>query len=188
MYTMQMDRGTDLGERGGIDLVLASKLDGRVAAGGEVVSSLEAGVEELVDELEVRKLQERRLVHQDGGGGVVRVLVASGDVVVRDLTADDVVLDLTTDEETVTAGDTVEAGMAAVLLAEEGTEVEGGLLVQERDVAHGRAGLEIVVGRNLGLQAGGEEAVELDLGGDEAAGGAVDGDRDAWRGWRVVRT
>jgi hypothetical protein len=173
---------THLSERGGVKLVLGSELKTDVGAGLGVPGSLGAGLNSRVDLLVVGSREDAQGVGGGDGGVVQRGGVTDSGAVLGDGSLLDVVADLTTNNEALVGNDGIGNGANGTSggVVSEDTAVEVGLLEVEVDLLALVSSSGAEVGEDLGLQAGGEGVVELDLGSEDIGGVPGLGNANAW--------
>lgn len=181
MVSCNGSRFTNLSEGGGVNLVLGGKLKAnstlRLGVPGGTSTGLDSGVNLLV----VGSGEDAEGVCGGDGGVVDGGGVTNGGRVLCDGGLLDIVANLTTDEEALVAQGSVRDGADGTrgLQVTENTAVEVVLLEEEVDLLALVAGIGLEVVQDLGLEAGGEGVVELNLGGEEVGRVPRLGDADA---------
>lgn len=173
---------THLSERRGVKLVLGSELETDVGAGLGVPGSLSTGLNSRVDLLVVGGGEDAQGVGGGDGSVVQRGGVTDSGAVLGDGSLLDVVANLTTNNEALVGNDGIGKGTDGTggRVVSEDAAVEVRLLEVEVDLLALVAGSGAEVGKDLGLQAGGEGVVELDLSSEDIGGVPGLGDANAW--------
>ena len=174
------EKATYLGERRGVESVLAGDLKANGVAGLGVPGSLGTSLNLSVDAVVVASGEDAQVVASGDGSGVLGNAVANGSGVLGDGSLLDVVATLSTDKEALVTEDGVEVGGRAVEEVEESTSVQVGLL--EVEVESSTLGLLVglVLGENLSLEALGNVVVKLKLGVEGVSGGPSLGEGKTW--------
>lgn len=169
-----------LGERRGVETVLAGNLETDGVTGLGVPGSLGTSLNLSVDAVVVAGGENAQVVASGDGGSVLGNAVADGSGVLGNGSLLDVVATLSTDNKTLVAEDSVEVGSGAAEEVEESTGMQVGLL--EVEVELGTLGLlgGEVLGEDLSLETLGDVVVELELGVEGISGGPSLGEGETW--------
>ena len=174
------EKATYLGERRGVESVLAGDLKANGVAGLGVPGSLGTSLNLSVDAVVVASGEDAQVVASGDSSSVLGNAVANGSGVLGDGSLLDVVATLSTNEEALVTEDSVEVGGRAVEEVEESTSVQVGLL--EVEVESSTLGLLVglVLGEDLSLEALGNVVVKLKLGVEGVSGGPSLGEGKTW--------
>jgi hypothetical protein len=154
----------DLGERDGVDAVLAGDLKADGVASLGVPGGLGTSLDLAVDLVVVRGSKDAQLVRGSDGSALLRSSIADGSIVRGELGSVDIVASAGTGEEAVMADDGVDVGGRALEQVEEGTAVEVGLLEVQVELGTLGGGGGEEVEETLELEALGEGVSDLELG------------------------
>jgi hypothetical protein len=153
-----------LGERDGVDAVLAGNLKADGVAGLGVPGSLGTSLNLAVNLVVVRSGEDAQVVGGGDGSAVERGAVADGGAVGGDSGLADIVTGAGTGKETLVANNGIDVGDGTLEEVEEGTAVEAGLLEVEVELGALGGGGGEEVEETLKLQALGQGVVDLELG------------------------
>lgn len=165
-----VDLGLD--KRSIVEVGLGADLQRDTASGRlGVVHGLGTGLDVLADLVVVRGGKGRQVAQAVQGDGVLGGRKADGTGVTGNGTRGDVVGGLGTDEEAITADDSVGGESGALEEVDGGAGVERGLLVDGSDNGRLLRLGGVQGGRNVELEALGDLVLELELGAEQVGGG-----------------
>lgn len=171
---------TNLGERDGVDAVLAGDLEADSVAGLGVPGSLGTSLNLAVDLVVVRGSEDAEVVGGGDGSAVDGGRVANGGAVGGQGSLVDIVASGGTGEETLVADDGIDVSDGALEEVEEGSAVETGLLEVKVKLGTLGGGGGEEVEETLELEALGEGVSDLNLGVEGVGGVPSLGEGEAW--------
>lgn len=155
---------SNLGERDGVNAVLAGNLKTDSVASLGVPGSLGTSLDLAVDLVVVGSSKDAQVVSGSDGSAVLGSSIADGGAVGSDSSLVDVVASRGTSEETLVADNGINVSNGALEQVKEGTAVETGLLEVEVELGTLASGGGQEVEETLKLEALGEGVVDLELG------------------------
>lgn len=155
---------TNLGERDGVNAVLAGDLKTDSVAGLGVPGSLGTGLDLAVDLVVVRSSEDAEVVRGSNGSAVERGSVTDSGAVGGQRSLVGVVAGGGTGEETLVADNSIDVGDGALEEVEESTAVEAGLLEVKVELGTLGSGGGEEVEETLKLEALSKGVSDLDLG------------------------
>lgn len=160
----------DLGERDGVDAVLAGDLKTDSVAGLGVPGSLGTSLNLGVDLVVVRSSEDAEVVRSGNGSAVLGSSVANSGAVSSQSSLVSIVASGSTSQETLVADNGIDVGDGALEEIEESTAVETGLLEVEVELSTLSGGGREEVEETLKLETLGEGVGDLDLGVESVGG------------------
>ncbi|KAI6749186.1 hypothetical protein HG531_008133 [Fusarium graminearum] len=161
---------TNLGERDGVDAVLAGDLKTDSVAGLGVPGSLGTSLNLGVDLVVVRSSEDAEVVRSGNGSAVLGSSVANSGAVSSQSSLVSIVASGSTSQETLVADNGIDVGDGALEEIEESTAVETGLLEVEVELGTLSGGGREEVEETLKLETLGEGVGDLDLGVESVGG------------------
>jgi hypothetical protein len=159
-----VEADTYLGERRGVQAVLAGDLQADRVASLGIPGSLGTSLDLSVDAVVVAGSEDRQVVAGSDSSRVLGKAVANGRRVLGDGGLLNIIATLGTDQETLMAQDNVQVGSRSLQEVEESTSVQVGLLEVQVELSTLGLGAGQVLSEDLSLQALGNVVVQLELG------------------------
>ena len=171
---------SNLGERDGVDAVLASDLKSNSVAGLGVPGSLGTSLNLAVDLVVVRSSEHAQVIGSGDGSAVERGYVSNGSAVAGQGSPVDIVTGAGTSQETLVADNGINISGGALEKVEEGSAMEAGLLEVGVELGTLCSGSREEVEETLKLEAFGNGVGGLDLGVKRVGGGPCLGKGETW--------